>query len=123
MRYTTELLEGYTTLLALQGRLLLSLENCIRSESSPISVPQSRSSPNRHINLKNGMSDKRYLNTWVFMKYVFFSFLNMCILFALTYLNHYLKNSLSTALGEDITGKSLTVTFEVRAGLTIWEIK
>lgn len=108
MKYTTEPLKGYTTQLALQERLLLSLENYVRSKSSPISVPQNRSSPNRHINLKNGMSDRqRYLNTWVFLKYAMFSSLNTCILFSLTYLNHYLKNGLSTALGEDVIGKSL----------------
>lgn len=47
----------------------------------------------------------------------------MSILFALTYLNHYLKKGLSAALGEDVIGMCLTVTLEVRAGLTIWDIK
>lgn len=47
----------------------------------------------------------------------------MSNLFALTYLNHYLKNGLSTALGKDVIGVCLTVTFQARTGLTVWEIK
>lgn len=70
------------------------------------------------------MSDRqRYLNPWVFLKYAVSFPFNMSVPLALTYLNHYLKNGLSTALGEDVIGKSLTVTFEVRAGRAIWETK
>ena len=47
----------------------------------------------------------------------------MSNLFALTYSNHYLKNGLSTALGKDVIGVCLTVAFQVRTDLTVWEIK
>lgn len=45
------------------------------------------------------------------------------MLFIWTYVNHYLKNGLSTALGKPVIGMCLTAIFEITAGLTIREIK
>lgn len=122
--WITEPLKGYTIPLTLQGRHLLSLESNLRSRRSLLSASLRRFLSNRQTNLKNETSGQaKEFKSIDPPEVCFSSSFNVSILFALTYLNHYLKNGISAALGEDVIGMCLTVTLEVRAGLTIWDIK